>query len=45
MLDFVTFTQKDESQQEMTNITANITGELFDMPAGPAGVARRLRVP
>jgi iron complex outermembrane receptor protein len=39
MLDFVTFTQKDESQQEMTNVTANISGDLFDMPAGPAGVA------
>ena len=39
MLDFVTFVQKDESQQELTNITANITGELFDMPAGPAGIA------
>jgi iron complex outermembrane receptor protein len=39
MLDFVTFTQKDESQQEMTNITANITGDLFEMPAGMASAA------
>jgi iron complex outermembrane receptor protein len=39
MLDFVTFIQKDESRQEMTNLTANISGELFDMPAGPLGVA------
>lgn len=39
MLDYVTFTQKDESQQEMTTFAANISGEAFDLPAGPVGVA------
>ena len=39
MLDYVTFIQKDESEQEMTNFTANISGDLFEMPAGMAGAA------
>ena len=39
MLDYVTFTQKDESEQEMFDVSANITGELGSLPAGPIGVA------
>ena len=39
MLDFVTFIQKDESQQELFDISANVTGSLFEMPAGPVGFA------
>ena len=39
MLDYVTFTQKDESEQEMFDVTANISGEIGNLPAGPVGVA------
>jgi len=39
MLDYVTFTQKDESEQEMFDVTANITGEFGNLPGGPLGVA------
>jgi iron complex outermembrane receptor protein len=39
MLDYVTFTQKDESEQKMTNVSANLSGDLFDLPAGPLSVA------
>jgi len=39
MLDFVTYTQRDFSEQTLKNFTANITGDLFDMPAGAAGFA------
>ncbi|NVJ69108.1 MAG: TonB-dependent receptor [Alphaproteobacteria bacterium] len=39
MLDYITFTQKDESRQKLLDISANLAGELFDMPAGPVGVA------
>ncbi|MEP7244156.1 MAG: TonB-dependent receptor [Gammaproteobacteria bacterium] len=39
MLDYVTYTEKDESTQTLTDLTANITGELFDLPAGAVGVA------
>ena len=39
MLDFVTFVQKDESQQQQFDLTFNITGSLFDLPAGPLGYA------
>ena len=39
MLDYVTFIQKDESEQQMFNFAANLSGDLFDMPAGPVGAA------
>ncbi len=39
MLDFVGFVQKDESQQELFDVTANLTGDLFELPAGPVGFA------
>jgi iron complex outermembrane receptor protein len=45
MLAFIGFTQQDVSQQELTDVSANITGDLFDLPAGPlafaAGAERR----
>ncbi len=39
MLDFVTYTQRDFSEQTLSNIAFNITGDLFEMPAGTAGFA------
>lgn len=39
MLDYVTFVQKDESRQKLINYSANIGGDVFDLPAGPLGVA------
>ncbi|MEJ0035576.1 MAG: TonB-dependent receptor [Gammaproteobacteria bacterium] len=39
MLDYVTYTEKDESTQSLADITANITGHLFELPAGEVGVA------
>jgi iron complex outermembrane receptor protein len=39
MLDYITFTQKDESRQKLFDVSANVAGELFDLPAGPIGVA------
>lgn len=39
MLDYVTYIEKDASEQVLTDITANITGHLFDLPAGPVGLA------
>ena len=39
MLDFVTYTQRDFSEQTLTNFSFNIAGDLFEMPAGTAGFA------
>ena len=39
MLDFITFTQRDFSDQTLGNIAFNLTGELFALPAGDAGIA------
>jgi iron complex outermembrane receptor protein len=39
MLDFVTYTGVDTSSQEMFDVTANLAGSLFDMPAGSLGYA------
>ena len=39
MLNFVTFIQKDESQQELLDITANLSGEAFELPGGKLGYA------
>jgi len=45
MLQFIGFTQQDTSQQELTDFSANLTGDIFDLPAGPlafaVGVERR----
>ncbi len=34
MLQWATFTQNDHSDQELNDIAANLSGELFDLPAG-----------
>ena len=39
MLDFVTYTGVDTSSQVLADVTANLSGDLFDMPAGPFGFA------
>ena len=39
MLDFVGFTEHDESHQRLNDYTANLSGELFNLPAGPVGIA------
>lgn len=39
MLDYVTYVQNDQSQQEMFTVSGNISGDLFQMPAGPLSVA------
>jgi len=39
MLDYVAFTQRDRSDQTMTDATLNISGPLFRLPAGDVSVA------
>jgi iron complex outermembrane receptor protein len=39
MLDYVTFTQHDASEQRLTDAVANITGQLVSLPGGWLGVA------
>jgi iron complex outermembrane receptor protein len=39
MLDFVTYTGVDTSSQDLTDVSANLTGDLFDLPAGALGFA------
>jgi len=39
MLDYVTFVQKDESEQEMFDVSANISGEIGSLPGGGIGLA------
>ncbi|MCH8221543.1 MAG: TonB-dependent receptor [Proteobacteria bacterium] len=39
MLDFVTFVQHDVSDQELTDITLNVSSTIADLPAGPLGFA------
>lgn len=39
MLDYVTFDERDRSEQELWDVTANLSGELFDLPGGPVGFA------
>lgn len=39
MLDFVTFTQRDFSEQTLRNFSFNLGGELFSLPAGDVGFA------
>jgi iron complex outermembrane recepter protein len=39
MLDYVTFVEKDKSSQSLHDFNANLSGDLFDLPAGPVGVA------
>nr|WP_242123473.1 TonB-dependent receptor [Sphingobium sp. Sx8-8] len=39
MLAYVGFDEHDRSSQELQDYTANLSGDLFDLPAGPVGVA------
>ncbi len=39
MIDFVTFEQNDSSRQTQFDVTANISGTLFELPGGPLGLA------
>lgn len=39
MIDFVTFEQNDSSEQTQFDLTANVSGSLFDLPGGPVGLA------
>jgi iron complex outermembrane receptor protein len=39
MLDFVTYKGIDTSSQKLVDVTANLTGDLFDLPAGAVGFA------
>ncbi len=39
MLAFIGFTQQDTSQQELTDFSANLTGDIIDLPAGPLAFA------
>jgi iron complex outermembrane receptor protein len=39
MLDFVTFDERDRSEQQLWDVTANLSGDLFDLPAGAVGFA------
>ncbi|HZD52299.1 MAG TPA: TonB-dependent receptor, partial [Woeseiaceae bacterium] len=39
MLDFVTFTQRDVSEQTMRDFSLNVTGDLIELPGGQAGFA------
>jgi len=39
MLQWATFTQNDQSEQELTAASANLSGDLFDLPAGPLAYA------
>ncbi len=39
MLDFVTYTQHDSSEQSLIDYTGNITGEILALPAGPLAFA------
>jgi iron complex outermembrane recepter protein len=39
MLDFVTYTGVDTSSQKLVDATANLSGDLFDLPAGALGFA------
>ena len=42
MLDYVTFIQKDISQQEFWDLSANLSGEIYKLPAGGLGLAAGL---
>ncbi|MBC7505241.1 MAG: TonB-dependent receptor, partial [Sandarakinorhabdus sp.] len=39
MLSFVGFDERSRSSQELQDYTANLSGDLFDLPAGPVGFA------
>ncbi|HXH16546.1 MAG TPA: TonB-dependent receptor [Sphingomonas sp.] len=39
MLAFVAFDERARSSQSLEDYTANLSGDLFDLPAGPVGIA------
>ena len=39
MIDYIAFTQRDSSKQRVWDVSANITGSLFDLPGGALGMA------
>ncbi len=39
MLNYISFVQNDNSEQELTDFTANLSGGLVDLPAGPLSLA------
>src|SRR6056297_157096 len=39
MIDFIGFTQKDVSEQELIDYSANLAGSILDLPAGELGFA------
>ena len=39
MLNFIGFDERDKSSQRLEDYTVNLSGELFDLPAGAVGVA------
>ena len=39
MLDWIGFVQRDSSEQRLVDVTANITGDLVELPAGPLAFA------
>ncbi|OQW57309.1 MAG: hypothetical protein A4S17_04915 [Proteobacteria bacterium HN_bin10] len=39
MLDYIGFIQRDSSEQKLLDFSANITGDLFSLPAGPVSAA------
>ena len=39
MLNYISFVQSDNSEQELTDFSANISGDLIELPAGPLSVA------
>jgi iron complex outermembrane recepter protein len=39
MLNYVAFTQRDSSHQKIWDFTANLTGGIFELPGGTAGIA------
>ena len=39
MIDYVGFVQRDRSEQEVIDLTGNLTGSLFELPGGPLGLA------
>lgn len=39
MLDFIAFDERAKSDQRLQDYTANLSGELFDLPGGAVGIA------
>jgi len=39
MMDYVTFVQRDSSEQKFWDLTGNLSGSVMDLPGGPLGVA------